>query len=84
MEAQCRILLNDPKPTLGKALDQLEDKGVVLHKALKGAFDKLYGFTSDANGIRHASIAPSEIDVDLATFMLVSCSAFVNYLRSKQ
>lgn len=84
VEAQCRILLNDPKPTLGKALDQLENKGIVSHKALKDAFSKLYGFTSNADGIRHAGLGPSDIDVDLATFMLVSCSAFVNYLRSKQ
>lgn len=84
VEAQCRILLNDPTPTLGKALKKLEDKGVRMHGSLKGAFDKLYGFTSDANGIRHAGMAPSEVDADLAKFMLVACSAFVNYLRSIQ
>ena len=84
VEAQCRILLNDPTPTLGKALKRLEDNGVNIHGSLKGAFDKLYGFTSDANGIRHAGIGPSDVDADLAKFMLVACSAFVNYLRSKQ
>lgn len=84
VESQCRILLNDPVPTLGKALKKLEDKGLLLHGSLKAAFDKLYGFTSDANGIRHASLEPSDVDQDLAKFMLVSCSAFVNYLRSKQ
>ena len=84
VESQCRILLNDPNPTLGKALKMLEDKGIPLHGSLKAGFDKLYGFTSDANGIRHAGIAPSDVDADLAKFMLVACSAFVNYLRSKQ
>lgn len=84
VEAQCRILLNDPDPTLGKALKMLDDKGIPLHGSLKAGFDKLYGFTSDANGIRHAGIAPSDVDADLAKFMLVACSAFVNYLRSKQ
>ena len=83
VESQCRILLKDPKPTLGKALKQLEDNGVALHGSLKAGFDKLYGFTSDANGIRHAGLEPSDIDADLAKFMLVACSAFVNYLRSK-
>ena len=83
VESQCRILLNDPKPTLGQALKMLEDKGVALHGSLKSGFDKLYGFTSDSNGVRHGSINPSNIDFDLAKFMLVSCSAFVNYLRSK-
>ena len=83
VESQCRILLKDPKPTLGKALKQLEDNGVAIHGSLKAGFDKLYGFTSDANGIRHAGLEPSDIDADLAKFMLVACSAFVNYLRSK-
>ena len=83
VESQCRILLNDPNPTLGKALKLLEDKGVPLHGSLKAGFEKLYGFTSDADGIRHAGLNPSNVDFDLAKFMLVSCSAFVNYLRSK-
>lgn len=84
VEAQCRHLLDDPTPTLGKALDQLEHHGIHLHGALRTAFKQLYGFTSDANGIRHAGLLPSEVDQDLAKFMLVTCSAFVNYLRAKQ
>ena len=84
VEAQCRILLNDPVPTLGKALKKLEDEGIAMHGSLKAAFEKLYGFTSDADGIRHAGLKPSDVDQDLAKFMLVSCSAFVNYLRAKQ
>ena len=84
VESQCRILLNDPSPTLGKALKKLEDEGIVIHGSLKAAFEKLYGFTSDADGIRHAGLKPSDVDQDLAKFMLVSCSAFVNYLRAKQ
>ena len=83
VEAQCRILLIDPNPTLGKALKLLKDKGIPLHGSLKAGFEKLYGFTSDADGIRHAGLNPSNVDVDLAKFMLVACSAFVNYLRSK-
>ena len=83
VESLCRILLNNPKPTLGQALKMLEDKGVNLHGSLKLGFDKLYGFASDSNGVRHGSINPSDIDFDLAKFMLVSCSAFVNYLQSK-
>lgn len=83
VEAQCRILTNNNTQTLGQALKELENKGIALHGALKSGFEKLYGFTSDAAGIRHASINPSDVDFDLAKFMLVACSAFVNYLRSK-
>jgi len=39
--------------------------------------------TSDADGIRHALLDESKLGYDEAKFMLVSCSAFVNYLLSK-
>jgi len=80
VEAQCRIVLGTDAPTLGQALKQIEDRGLCLHPALKSAFAKLYGFTSDAGGIRHAGMVPSDVDQPLAKFMLVACSAFVNYL----
>lgn len=83
VESQCCILLGDDKVTLGDALKRLERQGVRLHGALKEAWNKLYGFTSDDAGIRHGSIQPSDVDQDLAKFMLVACSAFVNYLISK-
>ncbi len=83
VESQCCILLGDERATLGEALRHLEREGIGLHGALKEAFVKLYGFTSDAGGIRHGSIQPSDVDQDIAKFMLVTCSAFVNYLISK-
>lgn len=82
VEAQCRIILEDPQPTLGQALKKLEGKGVVIHGSLKSAFEKLFGFASDGGNIRHGTINPSDVDQKLAMFMLVSCSAFVNYLVS--
>jgi hypothetical protein len=54
-----------------------------LHAVLKQAFQKLYGYTSDAQGIRHALLDEPTLDVEDAKFMLVSCSAFVNYLVVK-
>ena len=83
VEAQCRILLGGDQVSLGQALKLIEKRGLTLHPALKGAFEKLYGFTSNADGIRHGGIKPSDVDQDLAKFMLISCSAFVNYLISK-
>jgi len=67
--------------TLGNTLQHLSDAGVSIHPALQRAFSNLYGYTSDAAGIRHAG----QIDGENATFaeakfMLVACSAFVNYL----
>ena len=43
--------------TLGSTLKKLEkDGGVVIHGAMKTAFEKLYGYTSDSDGIRHGGI----------------------------
>ncbi len=40
---------------------------------------KLYGYSSDEDGIRHAILEEKEIGFDEAKFMLVACSGFVNY-----
>ncbi|TCL37721.1 hypothetical protein EV210_105155 [Anaerospora hongkongensis] len=84
VEAACIIIAEDPKATLGKALKIIEAKpNIELHSSLKGAFDKLYGYTSDAEGIRHALLDAPNIKFEDAKFMLVSCTAFVNYLVDK-
>jgi len=54
-----------------------------LHPALSGAFDKLYGYTSDAQGIRHGLMEEANLALEDAKFMLVACAAFVNYLLVK-
>ena len=53
VEAICRIVAATPKATLGDALKKLETK-IKMHPALNQAFGKLYGYTSDADGIRHS------------------------------
>jgi hypothetical protein len=81
VEAMCNII-NGNKSTLGQALKQIEAK-IALHPALKGAFSNLYGYTNDADGIRHALLDEPNLDFEDAKYMLVSCSAFINYLISK-
>lgn len=79
VESMCQILTQNSKATLGDALKLLKDK---IHPALKSAFEKLYGYTSDANGIRHANgLGEGDSTFEEAKYMLVSCSAFVNYLK---
>lgn len=79
VEAMCQILTKNSKATLGDALKLLKDK---IHPAMKGAFEKLYGYTSDANGIRHANgLGEGDSTFEEAKYMLISCSAFINYLK---
>ena len=80
VEAMCVSILGKDA-TLGASLKQLEKDGVIIHPSLKSAFEKLYGYTSDAKGIRHAgNIGGASSTFEEAKFMLVSCSAFINYL----
>jgi len=80
VEAACCIIADDQKATLGQALKKLEEQGFPIHKAQKDAFSKLYGYTSNAEGIRHALLDEPTLTYGDAQFMLVTCSAFVNYL----
>lgn len=76
----CALITGQQKSDLNAALRELERR-VGLHGALKSAFNSLYGFTSDSNGIRHALLDETNLTFDDAKFMLVTCSAFVNYLK---
>ena len=71
--------------SVSAGVDKLEKHGIKLHGAHKEALKKLYGFTSDADGIRHASTnsEPLDINRNTARFMLIACSAFVNYIISQ-
>lgn len=85
VEAYCRKRTEED--TLGKALNKLQATGIIIPPILKTAFEKLYAYTNQADtGIRHALMddtATYTPDVDEALFMLVSCSAFINYLSKK-
>lgn len=68
--------------TLGDALKTLKQK-VDIHPAFERALNALYGYASDEGGIRHALLEKSSISFADAKFMLVTCSAFTNYLIGK-
>jgi len=82
VEAMSNLIAGKDKATLGEALRKITDK-IALHPALYESFNKLYGYTSNADGIRHALLDESKLDSEDAKFMLVACSAFINYLRVK-
>jgi len=79
VEAVVKKVTGLEKGTLGDLLKVLE-KSHGLHPALKGAFSKLYGYTSNADGIRHALMGSDGCTFEQAKFMMVTCSAFVNYV----
>lgn len=84
VEAICQVILNTKgkEATLGSMLKYLEADGIEIHPAMKKAFNILYGYTSDANGIRHAGdIGGAASTFEEAKFMLVTCCAFINYLQ---
>ena len=79
IEALARIVLNKPSATLGALVEQIN-----IHPAFKKATKELYGWTSDEGGIRHAENGKElKIDEKEARYMLVQCSALVNYIISK-
>ena len=81
VESICSIIVNQKKGTLGDALKDLKKNGLKIHGSLEAAFSKLYGYTNDEKGIRHAEgMFENDVTFEEAKFMLVSCSAFVNYL----
>lgn len=83
VEALCCVITQSKNATLHNAINKLETNGIKLHPALLKAIDNLYGYASDEGGIRHGSIDFAGANSEDAKFMLVSCSAFVNYLIEK-
>lgn len=82
VESVVREMTGNENAKLGDALANLERSGQI-HEALKRGFSALYGYTSDEGGIRHAMLDEPKISATDAKYFLVSCSAFVNYLKSK-
>ena len=83
--ALCREMTGEND--LGKALYSLEKKQVFLHPQLKAAFGNLYNYVNEKqSGIRHELMDETSTYVPTyheAKYMLVICSAFINYLNGK-
>jgi hypothetical protein len=82
VESICNLITGTTHATLGQCIKRVEDQ-IGIHPALKAAFSALYGYTSSAEGIRHALLEEATLESEDAKFMLVSCSAFINYLKLK-
>ena len=77
VESLCRLVTK--KRDFGDAMKVLSGK-IRMHPALEKAFTVLYGYTSDEGGVRHALLGKEKVSGAEAHFMLVACSAFINYV----
>lgn len=82
VESIAKRISNGSKDSLGGALDKIKGK-IKLHPSLEQGFKKIYGYTSDEDGIRHSMSDESNCDLTDAKYMLIASSAFVNYLIEK-
>ena len=79
VEAACKILTGNKSATLNKALKDIGG----IHPVLKSLFDRFYAYAGDEEGVRHSLFDESkeEITYAEAKYMLVSCAAFISYLK---
>jgi len=82
VEVFCRKVTGES--TLDRALKKLQTKGLVIPNMLKESMEKLYYFTNGKEGIRHALMDDPKVGHAEAYFMLIACSSFINYLKTKQ
>lgn len=85
VESMCCIItgMSGANSSLGKTIKKLKENGIHIHSSMESAFSSLYGYTSDEDGIRHGGIDFKNAPAEDAKYMLISCSAFVNYLIEK-
>ena len=85
VESVARVIDPTASKSLAPALDSIEKAGLLKHPALKAAFKKLYGYTSDEQGIRHPLLDQDSpnVGLDEAMFMFGACASFAAYLAQK-
>ena len=78
VESSVSTMFDTPRDDIAKGLAKLDG-----HPQLKQAWKNMYRWTSDEQGIRHSMADDPNIGLDEARYMVVICSAFVNYLVAK-
>lgn len=83
VEAVCKVLAGTPDATLTAALNRLKNKAP-MHPAFVTGLEKLYSYTNDEKGIRHALLGDeAKVDPADAQLMFGACASFVSYLIGK-
>ncbi len=83
VESVARKLDPESAKTLGPALKALE-RDAAINPALRGGFEKIYGYTNSEKGIRHPLLDESDkVDQEDAVFMIGACASFISYMIGK-
>lgn len=83
VEAVCKVIAGTPDATLTSALGRFKNKAP-MHAAFSTALEKLYSYTNDEKGIRHALLDDAaNVDAADAQFMYGACAGFVSFLITK-
>ena len=84
VESVARLIDPQASKTLTPALKSLERQEILKHPALVESLEKLYGYTSDEQGLRHALLAQEAADVGMNEAMLMfgTCASFAAYLAN--
>lgn len=84
VEAVAKAIAGSEKATLTQALNAIETASEIeMHPDLMKGFIGLYHWTSDDEGIRHSLKDKPKVGYEDASYMLATCSSFVNYLIAK-
>ncbi len=78
VESAVRVAVGDERGDIDKGLEKL-----ALHNQLGQAWKNMFNWTSDEDGVRHGSKGTPQVGLSEARYMVVTCSAFVNYLAVK-
>ncbi|MCE5193586.1 hypothetical protein LLF88_06615 [bacterium] len=81
VESLYKHIVGDRKATLEEALKKMDATAMPIHPSLKDAFGKFYAYAGDV--ARHGLMGSDNLDVKGARHMLVTCSAFIDYLVVK-
>ena len=86
VESVAKVISGQAHRTLGPAIKELQERQLLTHGALAEGFIKLYGYTNDEKGIRHALQEEDKANVgqEEAVFMFGACASFCGYLCRKQ
>ena len=86
VESVAKVISGQAHKDLRPAIKELEKRQLLTHGALAEGFIKLYGYTNDEKGIRHALLGEGKANVgqEEAVFMFGACASFCGYLCRKQ